>query len=368
MGSAAELDSRVRTVLANLNNLPADDRAIGETAVSTQEALDEAWTAIADALAKTEGHPHRALLDALNRLRLLDRALTRAGEARSAEIGRRMGDVLAQLEAIPCSVRAIVEAAPRLAAQLGFDRAIVSRIQDNLWISEQVYIVDDPGWAESINRAGQESPQALFPGLFESEMVRRRQAILVHDVQNQSRVHRRIAEESMSRSYVAAPIVSSGRVVGFIHGDRYLQGRDTDTLDRDALRTFTEGLRLTLTRAALAERLDNADSMLREAVAVTSAALEATLDVDLARPAQHDHSAAQPVMLPRPSVPAQVRDRLTKREVQILEMMAQGRTNSSIAGELVISEGTVKQHVKHILRKLGVPNRAGAVARMYDNR
>ena len=47
--------------------------------------------------------------------------------------------------------------------------------------------------------------------------------------------------------------------------------------------------------------------------------------------------------------------------------MAQRRTNAAIASQLVISEGTVKQHVKHILRKLRVRNRAEAVSRLYQS-
>ncbi len=43
--------------------------------------------------------------------------------------------------------------------------------------------------------------------------------------------------------------------------------------------------------------------------------------------------------------------------------MAEGDTNARIARRLVISEGTVKTHVKHILRKLGASNRAEAVSR-----
>jgi DNA-binding NarL/FixJ family response regulator len=54
---------------------------------------------------------------------------------------------------------------------------------------------------------------------------------------------------------------------------------------------------------------------------------------------------------------------LTAREQEVLELMATGATNSQIARELVVSEGTVKSHVKRILRKLRVDNRAGAVAR-----
>ena len=43
--------------------------------------------------------------------------------------------------------------------------------------------------------------------------------------------------------------------------------------------------------------------------------------------------------------------------------MSDGSTNAAIANELVISEGTVKSHVKHILRKLRASNRAEAVSR-----
>jgi DNA-binding NarL/FixJ family response regulator len=61
------------------------------------------------------------------------------------------------------------------------------------------------------------------------------------------------------------------------------------------------------------------------------------------------------------------RDVLTRREVEVLELMAQGRTNAAIATQLVISEGTVKQHVKHVLRKLRAENRAEAVSRLYQS-
>ncbi|MGH2867164.1 MAG: response regulator transcription factor [Solirubrobacteraceae bacterium] len=44
-------------------------------------------------------------------------------------------------------------------------------------------------------------------------------------------------------------------------------------------------------------------------------------------------------------------------------MLAQGKTNVAIASVLLVREGTVKYHVKNILRKLGATSRADAVAR-----
>jgi len=55
------------------------------------------------------------------------------------------------------------------------------------------------------------------------------------------------------------------------------------------------------------------------------------------------------------------RANLTKREVKVLKLVASGKTNKEIANRLSVSEKTVKNHLNHIYRKLGVKNRAQAV-------
>jgi DNA-binding NarL/FixJ family response regulator len=59
---------------------------------------------------------------------------------------------------------------------------------------------------------------------------------------------------------------------------------------------------------------------------------------------------------------------LSEREVQVLRLVATGRTNRAIADELYISEKTVARHVSNIFNKLGVTSRAGATARAYQRR
>jgi DNA-binding NarL/FixJ family response regulator len=54
---------------------------------------------------------------------------------------------------------------------------------------------------------------------------------------------------------------------------------------------------------------------------------------------------------------------LSLRELEVLVELAQGATTLEIAATLVISQNTVKTHVRHILEKLGVSNRAEAVSR-----
>jgi DNA-binding CsgD family transcriptional regulator len=58
---------------------------------------------------------------------------------------------------------------------------------------------------------------------------------------------------------------------------------------------------------------------------------------------------------------------LTGREVEVLRLVASGRTNRAIAAELVLSEKTVARHVSNIFVKLGLSSRAAATAYAYEH-
>ena len=58
---------------------------------------------------------------------------------------------------------------------------------------------------------------------------------------------------------------------------------------------------------------------------------------------------------------------LTKREVQILQLISKAMSNKQIASQLFISYQTVSVHRKNIMRKLGVSNTAGLVRAAYDH-
>ena len=67
--------------------------------------------------------------------------------------------------------------------------------------------------------------------------------------------------------------------------------------------------------------------------------------------------------LPRTTPGAAEAAGLSDRELQVLERLAEGKSNQQIAGELVVVPDTVKKHVAHILAKLAAANRTQAVAR-----
>ncbi len=62
-----------------------------------------------------------------------------------------------------------------------------------------------------------------------------------------------------------------------------------------------------------------------------------------------------------PALPEVLPDGLTKREAEILAMIARGRSNSDIASDLYLSAHTVKSHINRIFAKTGSPDRAAAV-------
>jgi len=153
-------------------------------------------------------------------------------------------------------------------------------------------------------------------------------------------------------------VVLETRVIGFFHGDR---AGGVAELHREALTRFAEGFGLVFERAVLRRRLRVQREELRQVANWADARVGELSDglIELGADAQGD-AADTPE---RPPADSRLRDLLTRREVDVLEHMVRGETNADIARALVVSEGTIKFHVKNILRKLNASNRAEATSR-----
>jgi DNA-binding CsgD family transcriptional regulator len=166
--------------------------------------------------------------------------------------------------------------------------------------------------------------------------------------------------------FVAAPIIPAGRGIGFLYGDHHPTGQTVDETDRDAIWAFADGFGRIYERAVLLERLLSQRAKVRETFTVAESMMTeiATAQIELVGSEEGEASGDGMPESP-PGMPS-IDEILTDREREVLTMMVRGLTNNAIAEQLVIKEGTVKSHVKHILRKVGASNRTEAISRYLN--
>jgi len=259
-----------------------------------------------------------------------------------------------------------------LCRSCGFDRAVVFRVTDGEMVAESAHFEGDPQWAKDFVELGRLVRPQLNELLIETEMIRYHRPVLVADAENDPRSFKPLVEACKTRSYVAAPIMPNGRVIGMLHADRYFSGGDVDDLDREMIWTFAEGFGYAVDRTLLVERLEEETAHIQQMADTANALIAELRSADLVlSPSEREPAGGNGAPAgERPSRfqwdgPQELEGLLTRRELEVLELMASGASNAEIAGQLTIAVGTVKSHVKHILRKLRAANRAEAVARYF---
>jgi LuxR family transcriptional regulator, regulator of acetate metabolism len=297
---------------------------------------------------------------ASDELRALLAELVQEGAIARLRALERVHDALARLaDAGPVSE--IIERAPsEAAAAIELDRVLLSRLEDGRLVAEALHWEGDAKSAEQTLARLREAPVQIAYPLVEGELLRRRRAAIVTADDGDPATRQANWEVMRWRDYVAAPVIMDGRVVGFLHGDR--AAGTPRAADREALARFAEGFSDVYERAVLRRRLRVERQELRR-IATWADARTAELSdgaIDLARDRQppEGEDTERP-----PAAGSALRDLLTPREIDVLEHLVRGETNADIARSLVVSEGTVKFHVKNILRKMNAANRAEATSR-----
>ena len=270
-----------------------------------------------------------------------------------------VGQALASLRqtiSIPALFR---HAACALCEQVGFGRAAVFTLRDHALVPENVYARGAPEKGDQLLTRLRRESFELGPWLHESEVLRRRIALLVEDGPGDPHA---LATLPDTRSYVAAPVICQEQAVALFHADHGRSGRAATDFDRAALWAFAEGFGYALERGVIAERLRTHSERVLALARSTEASVEELTSPGIELPSDVRHiSSARNMGVPD----RDLLEGLTRREREVLAMLADGETNARIAQRLVVTEDTVKTHVKHILRKLGARNRSQAVSRYF---
>jgi LuxR family transcriptional regulator, regulator of acetate metabolism len=254
---------------------------------------------------------------------------------------------------------------------MGFERAVLFTLRGQTLLAESAHVRGAADAGDRVLADLRPAPLQLGPWLHEWEVLRRRRPLLVTDAAGDSRA---LARLPGARSYVEAPIICQEKAVGLVQADRGVTGQAVTDLDRDTLWAFVAGFGYALERELLAERLRVESERVLALVRSTEASVTelGRPEIELSPPQAESSSNRLRGEFPsrgsRTVLDRDLHDLLTRREREVLDMLAEGATNVGIAQRLVVSEGTVKTHVKHILRKLGVQNRSQAVSRYYRMR
>lgn len=271
---------------------------------------------------------------------------------------------LGRLRCMTTSAELVDNVCQELVRSCGFSRAMLSRVEGSTWMPWITHFghrevrASDSEWM-----ANTRIP--LSKMTLERELLEERHAAAVIDAAEDPRADHPFVEATNARSYVAAPVIPAGRVVGFLHADYYPSGRTVDRVDCDILWAFAEGFGRIYERTVLLERLNAQRDHVRDTLRSAETIMDklARGELELARREDERSMASSATTLALAGERSSLDELLTPREREVLSLIVVGQSNSAIAARLVISEGTVKSHVKQILRKIGAANRSEAIAR-----
>ena len=289
----------------------------------------------------------RALVDLL----ALERELLELEYVRRADALERVSEAVRRLGEQGTSEGLLTRAAAELVAGSAFDRVLVSEVVDGRLVPLAIAGGADQAGADAALRELGETVIRLEYPLLEYEVARGHKTEVVSVAKAGARTPAALARSLGWASYVVVALVVGSTTIGLLHADATGSGREVDALDGEVAGRFAEEL------AGVCER-----AVLRHTLELHRAELSAAVHWMSTRLGRLEDSAG--LMRPRgQGGDARLVESLTARELDVLRLLARGNTNLAIASALVVREGTVKYHVKNILRKLGATSRADAVAR-----
>lgn len=375
--TAEELLGRYRRVFAKAAAVSAakcpvagrgDDRFLSDLGADADKVHAKIVSAIRDRSVSADQGELAHLCDlalTLQDIRSHHRDAVHAERLRMLTSAREAGNQLSP----SVGTRTLLERAAKTICDLpGIERAMVFRRSgDSLHAAATVFVTHNE-WARDCQAHSAGALYDLAPQRPETLIVQRRSAGIVTDAMNDPNAFQPIVHKLETTSYVGAPVIAFGEVIATIHGDAYFSGRAVDEVDRDVLAAFASSLGPLVERAML---MDHLRLQQHAAEQMSRRILGELGELPLPGNAPSTGPSGAPTGPSGATPPWQTENEvvgdLTRREYEILQLMTRGATNAEIGRQLFLADGTVKSHVKHILRKFGVANRGQAVATYLDS-
>jgi DNA-binding CsgD family transcriptional regulator len=289
------------------------------------------------------------LTEVLVELQQLEREFVEQRYVRRSDGRERALEALSRLAGIASPEALLARSAHALGENSEFDLVLVSRYKTPELLPLACWSAQGDQQAEAFLTELSTRPLTLSYPLVEHEVTQRRRAEVVSTAEAGPRATPGLADICGWRSYVVAPIVLEGSTAGLLHASRHEHRADVDEIDLELAVLFADGFAQTFERATLKALLTRHRHNLQTAGRWISARIRELSTSE-------SFSATAP-----PRNAADALEPLTARELDVMRLIAHGMSNREIGNALLLGAGTVKYHVKNILRKLHAHSRTEAI-------
>jgi LuxR family transcriptional regulator, regulator of acetate metabolism len=295
----------------------------------------------------------RAAERVLVELLQLEREVAELEYMRRADALERAAEAIRRLGELGSSDGILGRSAAELGSCAQFDRVLISEVADGTLRPLAGWDSVDQAQADELTAALAQAPIRIEYPLIEADVVRHRDVQIVGPGGGRARGRSPLAD-AFGDSYAVAALTAQGETIGLLHAGAPGCIRQMDALDAEVAGAYAEGLSGVFERAVL-----------RHTLALHRAELQSAMQWIGGRLSRLSETGPFESGRRGGEADARLVQSLTPRELEVMRLLARGHTNRAIADSLVVREGTVKYHVKNILRKLGATSRADAVARFH---
>ncbi|KRF21087.1 hypothetical protein ASG90_01365 [Nocardioides sp. Soil797] len=249
------------------------------------------------------------------------------------------------------------------ASAFGARWALAARVETDTWSLWQAH--EESPSRRSARSVDDSEPLPLGDLRWESEIVHTALPLRLTDPLHLAVLPGPVRVRTREDGVRIAPMPVAGRVAALLYVP---ERRSSPATEHDELGgnldTFASGVGAVLERELLYERFRTQRVHIRNALASMDRTM-ASLDtgVDLVRLVGRKHAdTVASVGFPLVGTTPAWNKQLTPREHDVMAMVALGRSNSEIAHDLVLSQNTVKSHLRNIMRKVGAVNRTELIS------